>query len=109
VLVVAVLIIAHKFIAAGRRPVRAILPGVSVTLALWLIGGFGFGTYLDRFAGAYVSTYGGLATAMVSLVFLYWLAAMFLYGGEINGTIVAARRRRLHALADARRARVPMP
>ena len=98
-----VLIIAHKFIAAGRRSVRAILPGVLATLALWLVGGFGFGTYLDRFAGAYASTYGGLATAMVSLVFLYWLAAMFLYGGEINGTIVAARRRRLHALADARR------
>lgn len=105
VIVVAVLVIAHTFIAAGRRPVRATLPGILVTLALWLIGGFGFGTYLDRFAGAYASTYGGLATAMISLVFLYWLAAMFLYGGEVNGVLAAARRHRLHALADARRAR----
>jgi membrane protein len=104
VVVVAVLVIAHKFIAAGRRSLRATMPGVLVTLALWLMGGFGFGTYLDRFSGAYASTYGGLATAMIALVFLYWLAAMFLFGGEINGTIVAARRRRLHALADARRA-----
>ena len=94
-LIVGVLVIAHKFIAAGRRSFRAILPGVGVTLALWLIGGFTFGFYLDRFSGAYASTYGGLATAMIALVFLYWLAAMFLFGGEINGTVIAAKRRRL--------------
>jgi membrane protein len=48
-----------------------------------------------------VSTYGGLATAMVALVFLYWLAALFLFGGEINGTVIAAKRRRLpQLLAD---------
>lgn len=103
ILIVSVLVIAHKFIAAGRRPLRSVLPGVTVTLALWLIGGFAFGYYLDRFSTAYVSTYGGLATAMVALVFLYWLAAMFLYGGEINGTVIAAKRRRLHkALHDGR-------
>ncbi|MBE7203252.1 MAG: hypothetical protein INR70_36400, partial [Parafilimonas terrae] len=48
--------------------------------------------------------YGGLATAMVFLVFLYWLAAMFLFGGEINGTVIAARRSRLQAKMLARRA-----
>ncbi len=46
----------------------------------------------------------GLATAMVFLVFLYWLAAMFLFGGEINGTVIAARRSRLQAKMLARRA-----
>jgi membrane protein len=95
VLIVMVLVIAHKFIAAGRRPIRAVVPGILTTLMLWLMGGAGFGFYLDRFSGAYTSTYGGLATAMVALVFLYWLAAMFILGGEINGVIVAARRRRL--------------
>jgi membrane protein len=42
--------------------------------------------------------YGGLATAMLTLVFLYILAAIFLYGGEINGTVIAAKKRRLHKL-----------
>jgi membrane protein len=101
-LIVSALTIAHKFIAAGRRSWRAILPGICVTLALWLIGGLAFGAYLDRFAGTYVSTYGGLATAMVALVFLYWLAAMFLFGGEINGVIIAAKRRRLNKRKAAR-------
>jgi membrane protein len=99
-LIIGALVIAHKFITAGRRSWRAILPGIAVTLVLWLLGGLAFGTYLDRFSFTYVSTYGGLATAMIALVFLYWLAAMFLFGGEINGVIIAARRRRLHKLKD---------
>ncbi|MFE1600227.1 YihY/virulence factor BrkB family protein [Methylobacterium sp. ID0610] len=102
-LIALVLVIAHKFIAAGRRPWHMVLPGVAVTLSLWVLAGLGFGMYLDRFSGAYASTYGGLATAMVFLIFLYWLAAMFLFGGEINGTVIAARRRRLQAKAQARK------
>lgn len=102
-LVAVVLVIAHKFIAAGRRPWHMVLPGVAVTLGMWVLAGLGFGLYLDRFSGAYVSTYGGLATAMVFLIFLYWLAAMFLFGGEINGTVIAARRRRLQARAQSRK------
>ncbi|MDB5592003.1 MAG: YihY/virulence factor BrkB family protein [Enterovirga sp.] len=93
--IVGALAIAHKFVAAGRRRFRDIVPGICTTLLLWLFGGLAFGWYLDRFATTYVSMYGGLATAMVALVFLYWLAAMFLFGGEVNGTLIAARRRRL--------------
>ncbi|GJD92127.1 MULTISPECIES: YihY/virulence factor BrkB family protein [Methylobacterium] len=101
-----VLVIAHRFVAAGRRPILLVLPGVVVTLLLWFLAGLGFGFYLDRFSTAYASTYGGLATAMVFLVFLYWCAAMFLFGGEINGTVIAARRARLQARMQARRAGV---
>ncbi|GJE55062.1 YihY/virulence factor BrkB family protein [Methylobacterium thuringiense] len=101
-LIAVVLVIAHKFVAAGRRPLIAVLPGIAVTLLLWFLAGLGFGFYLDRFSNAYVSTYGGLATAMVFLVFLYWLAAMFLFGGEINGTVIAARRQRLQARMKAK-------
>ncbi|WP_019903357.1 YihY/virulence factor BrkB family protein [Methylobacterium sp. 77] len=103
-LLAAVLVIAHKFVAAGRRAILSVLPGVAVTLVLWFLAGLGFGFYLDRFSNAYASTYGGLATAMVFLVFLYWLAAMFLFGGEVNGTVIAARRQRLEARMLARQA-----
>ena len=103
ILIAILLVVAHKFVAAGRRSIRSVLPGVLTTLVLWFLAGLGFGTYLDHFAGNYVSTYGGLATVMIFLVFMYWLAAMFLLGGEINGTVIAARRRRLQARMQARR------
>ncbi len=95
ILIIGALGVAHKFVAAGRRRLKDIVPGIVTTLVLWLVGGLGFGWYLDSFARAYVTTYGGLATAMVALVFLYWLAAMFLFGGEVNGTMIAARRLKL--------------
>ncbi|HEY8382140.1 MAG TPA: YihY/virulence factor BrkB family protein [Microvirga sp.] len=96
ILIVSALVLAHKLVPAGQRDFRSVMPGVAVTLLLWILGGLGFGWYLENYPGAYASTYGGLATAMVALVFLYTLAAIFLFGGELNGTVIAARRRRLH-------------
>jgi membrane protein len=93
--IVAGLMCAHKLIPSGRRTFRSVMPGVGITLLLWMLGGFGFSWYLEFYPGAYASTYGGLATAMVALIFLYTLGAIFLFGGELNGTIIAARRRRL--------------
>ncbi len=93
--IVAGLMCAHKLIPSGRRSFRSVMPGVGITLLLWMLGGFGFSWYLEFYPGAYASTYGGLATAMVALIFLYTLSAIFLFGGELNGTIIAAKRRRL--------------
>jgi membrane protein len=101
VLIVAALTLAHKLVPAGQRNFKSVLPGVGVTLVLWILGGLGFGWYLEFYPGAYASTYGGLATAMVALVFLYTRAAIFLFGGELNGTLVAAKRRRLQDIRDA--------
>jgi membrane protein len=90
-IIVVALVLVHKWLPAGRRRLLDIAPGIAVTLALWLVTGVGFGRYLARFAGAYVSTYAGLASAMVALVFLYWTAAIFVYGGELNDAIRKAR------------------
>lgn len=89
--VIAALIIAHRWLPGGRIAWRVLWPGIIFTLGLWMISGFLFGAYLDSFAGAYVTTYAGLATAMIALVFLYWLAAIFLLGAELNGAIEDAR------------------
>jgi membrane protein len=90
-LIVAALITAHGVLAAGERSLRQLLPGVAVTLVFWLVLGIAFGHYLESFAGAYVTTYAGLATAMIALVFLYWLAAFFLYGAELNAALMEAQ------------------
>ena len=78
------LFVAHKWLPAGRRRMIEILPGIIATLILWLIAGVAFGRYLAEFSFAYVSYYAGLASAMIALVFLYWTASIFVYGGALQ-------------------------
>jgi membrane protein len=81
------LVIAHKWLPAGQRSFARILPGVALTLVLSLAFAVAFGTYLAQFARNYVSTYAGLASVMIALVFLYALASIFVFGGELNAAI----------------------
>jgi membrane protein len=90
VLIVA-LVLVHKWLPAGRRSLVEIAPGVITTLVLWLVTGIAFGRYLAEFSSAYTRTYAGLASAMIALVFLYWTASIFVYGGELNSAIKKAR------------------
>ena len=91
--IVVALVLVHKWLPAGRRRVVEIAPGIAATLLLWILTGVGFGRYLARFAGNYTSTYAGLASVMVALVFLYWTAAIFVFGGELNDAIRKARKK----------------
>ena len=50
-----------------------------------------FGQYLARFANNYVTMYAGLASVIIALVFLYFIAAIFVYGGELNAAIIKSR------------------
>ena len=94
VVLVVALVLVHKWLPAGRRSLWEIAPGIIVTLAMWLITGVLFGRYLAQFASAYVTMYAGLASAMIALVFLYWTATIFIYGGELNAVIVNLRQQR---------------
>ena len=86
-LLVLALVAAHKWLPSGRRRANEIAPGIVVTLLLWMVSAFAFSRYLAAFSNAYVRTYAGLASAMVALVFLYWTAGIFVYGGELNQAI----------------------
>jgi membrane protein len=86
VLIVA-LVVAHKWLAAGRRRLGEIAPGILATLVLWLAAGTLFGRYLGEFAYTYSIYYAGLASAMIALVFLYLTASIFVYGAELNAAI----------------------
>ena len=91
VVLIVALVIVHKWLPAGRRPLLTIAPGIGVTLLLWLIAGELFGDYLSRFAYTYVTYYAGLASAMIALVFLYVIASIFIVGGELNAAILRWR------------------
>ena len=88
------LLIAHRWLPAGRRTLVEIAPGVVLTFVLCLAFGEFFGAYLSEFARNYVSTYAGLASVMIALVFLYFMAALFVFGGYLNAAIRRARKAR---------------
>jgi membrane protein len=100
VLIIA-LFVAHKWLPAGRRRIIQILPGIVATLVLWLAAGVAFGRYLAEFSFAYVNTYAGLASAMIALVFLYWTASIFVYGGELNSALLKPRASKMTASEGA--------
>lgn len=86
------LLIAHKWLPAGKRKLADILPGIGVTMVVWVLASMLFAQYLATFAN-YVSTYAGLASIMVAIIFLYMLSAIFILGGEINAAIMFYRNR----------------
>jgi membrane protein len=85
------LFLLHMWLPAGRRGIGRVWPGIMATLVLWLVCGTAFGRYLASFAYTYVTYYAGLASAMVALVFLYYSAWIFIFGGELNAAIDRAR------------------
>jgi membrane protein len=85
------LFILHAWLPAGRRSFVQILPGIIFTMVASLISGAVFGKYLARFANNYVTMYAGLASVVIALVFLYFIAAIFVLGGELNAMIIRSR------------------
>jgi membrane protein len=81
----------HAWLPAGRRRFVQILPGIVFTMVASLVSGIVFGQYLARFANNYVTMYAGLASVIIALVFLYFIAAIFVYGGELNAAIIKSQ------------------
>ena len=88
---VVALFVLHAWLPAGRRSFLQILPGIIFTLIASMVSGIVFGQYLARFANNYVTMYAGLASVIIALVFLYFMAAIFVYGGELNAAIIKSR------------------
>jgi membrane protein len=88
---VVALFVLHAWLPAGRRSFLQILPGIIFTLLASMLSGTGVGQYLARFANNYVTMYAGLASVLIALVFLYFIAAIFVYGGELNAAIIKSR------------------
>jgi membrane protein len=88
------LVIAHRWLPAKRLRFVEIAPGVIATFVSSIAFGEIFGAYLGEFARNYVSTYAGLASVMIALVFLYAIAALFVFGGALNAAIMRTRQGR---------------
>jgi membrane protein len=88
------LILAHLILPAHRLRFRDILPGVGLTFVASIAFGEAFGVYLSQYLRNYFATYAGLTSVMIALIYLYWVALLFVFGGELNGAIIHARQQR---------------
>ena len=78
----------HRWLPNHQRPLRALLPGVLLTLALWLVGASLFSLYLGTVAD-YSVTYGSLAGVAITLLFFYLTGTLFILGAEYNAVRLA--------------------
>ncbi|QOV89116.1 YihY/virulence factor BrkB family protein [Humisphaera borealis] len=65
---------------------HTVTPGAVLTVALWILMGFGFGFYVSNF-GSFNKTYGTLGAAIILLLFFYLSAAVLLIGAELNSVL----------------------
>ncbi|WP_374545479.1 YihY/virulence factor BrkB family protein [Rhodoblastus sp.] len=91
VILLAALIIAHRVLPNRKLSLRQTAPGVILTFGAWMAFASAFGAYIARFTLNYVATYAGLASVMIAIVFLYSLAAIFIFGAEINAAVERRR------------------
>ncbi len=82
------LVLMHRWLPSKRIAWRAIVPGAVFTTILWTVMATVFSYYIGKFAH-YGATYGSLGGVIITLLFFYLTAAIFILGGEVNATIIA--------------------
>lgn len=79
----------YFLLPAARLRLRWVLPGTLLVVLLWLAAATLFSYYVKHIA-SYTVTYGSLGGIILTLVFFYVLAAIFIFGAEFNGAIARA-------------------
>jgi len=91
VVVIAGLLIAfHLWLAAGKRRVKDVWPGVLLSMVLWLVAASVYSYYLDF--GDWSRFYAGLTQLMVALIFFQLTGVIVILGAELNRGIYEFKR-----------------
>jgi membrane protein len=86
VLLVLAVSVVYWVVPDVAQPYRLITPGAVLAVIVWLLASLGFSFYVSHFAD-YSVVYGGLATAIVLLLYFYISAAVLLMGAEVNAAL----------------------
>lgn len=77
------LMLLHRWLPNARQSYRRVLPGVTVSVVVWLSGASLFSWYLGNLAD-YSVIYGSLGGVAIALVFFYITGIIFIFGAEVN-------------------------
>lgn len=80
----------HLWLAAGRRTIEDVLPGVVVSVVLWLLL-VGLYSYYLSFSD-YTRFYAGLSQLMVALIFFQATAVVIILGAEVNRGVMELKK-----------------
>ncbi|MHA1180536.1 MAG: YihY/virulence factor BrkB family protein, partial [Alphaproteobacteria bacterium] len=106
VVIAALLITFHLRLAAGKRRVEDVWPGVLLSMVLWLVVAGVYSYYLNF--SDYSRFYAGLSQLMVALIFFQLTAVIVILGAELNRGIYEFKRLRVARVeADAPPPNVP--
>lgn len=97
--IAAILLAMHLWLAAGRRTIAEVWPGVLFSTLLWLLTAALFSLYLDL--NDYARFYAGLSQLMAALIFFWASAVIVLLGAELNRGLAEARKLRAEEEAGA--------
>ncbi|MGE3876810.1 MAG: YihY/virulence factor BrkB family protein [Parvibaculaceae bacterium] len=93
VILVIGLFLAHLILPARRVKIYYLMPGVFLTVLVWLILTSVYSYFLSNFA-TFASTYAGLSGLFAAMFLVYLSALALILGGELNRVIVLARKSR---------------
>ena len=82
----------HLYLAAGKRRVAEVMPGVVVSIVLWILEANLFSSWLK--VNDYSRFYAGLTQVMSALVFFQLAAIIIILGAEVNRALAELRNRR---------------
>ncbi len=81
---------AHRVLPAQTLPARAVLPGVILTVLVWIGLSAAFSIYLQNF-NSFASTYASLSGLFTAMFFIYQSALVLIFGGEFNRVFMQLR------------------
>ncbi|WP_119390418.1 YihY/virulence factor BrkB family protein [Taklimakanibacter lacteus] len=93
IILVVGLFLAHLILPARRVKLHYLMPGVILTVSVWLILSSVYSYFLSNFA-TFASTYAGLSGLFAAMFLIYLSALALILGGELNRVIVLARKHR---------------
>jgi membrane protein len=91
IILVGGLFLAHLILPARRVKVYYLMPGVFLTVVVWLVLTIVYSYFLANFA-TFASTYAGLSGLFAAMFLIYLSALALILGGELNRVIVLARK-----------------
>ena len=85
------LFLAHLILPARRVKIYYLMPGVLLTVTVWLVLTSVYSYFLSNFA-TFASTYAGLSGLFAAMFLIYLSALALILGGELNRVIVLSRK-----------------